>query len=420
MFVKYDKKTQRVPIKVWLPDMDHVEPGCWEQALHLSNLPFVDRPVALMPDTHQGYGMPIGGVLATHGVIIPNCVGIDIGCGMGMVHTNIPASLLHEVQAPDGSLAQQIVGAIMRTIPVGFAHHKEPQRSEVLDSFQKEHAPSLGRPDHHIFYPSELMVEIEEGYYQLATLGSGNHFIELQEDEDGKLGIMLHSGSRNFGLKIARYFNDVAKKLNKRQSSEVPSAWDLAYLPAEAPEGKAYIQWMNLALDFARENRKIMMERTKEIVFDLVERHAGFKGIEVDMEVNAHHNYAALERHGGEDLWVHRKGAIRAQEGEIGIIPGAMGSYSYIVRGRGNPESYYSCSHGAGRKMGRKEATRRFSVQEVMDDFKAGGVVLGKSNKKDVAEEYWKAYKDIDFVIDNERDLVQPIMKLKTVAVVKG
>ncbi|MCL4514529.1 MAG: RtcB family protein [Firmicutes bacterium] len=328
--------------------------------------------------------------------------------------------MLREVQASHGSLAQQIVGAIMRAVPVGFAHHKEPQRSEVLDAFQKEHAPSLSRSGHQVFYPPELVVEIEEGYRQLATLGSGNHFIELQEDEDGKLGIMLHSGSRNFGLKIATYFNNVAKKLNKQLASGVPAAWDLAYLPADALEGQAYIRWMNLALDFARENRRLMMERTKEIVFDLVERHTGFKGIKVDMEVNAHHNYAALERHGDEDLWVHRKGAIRAREGEIGIIPGAMGSYSYIVSGRGNPESYYSCSHGAGRRMGRKEATRQFSVQEVMDDFKASGVILGKNRKGDVAEEYRKAYKDIDFVIDNERDLVQPVMRLKTVAVVKG
>jgi tRNA-splicing ligase RtcB len=412
MFIQYHQDKQRVPIKVWLKKQAELESGCETQALNLANLPFAFRHIALMPDTHAGYGMPIGGVLAAEAVVIPNAVGVDIGCGMGFIHTNIPVSLLKTVNTASGKLVQQIIGAIMREIPVGFAHHRGPQECAALDRFVAETGNSN--------FPAELMGEIESGYYQLGTLGGGNHFIELQEDGNGRLGVMLHSGSRNFGLKICNYYNKIAKSLNREWRSPVPAEWDLAFLPVDSEAGQAYIAWMNLALEFARENRQLMMERVKNIICNCVKKYAGFSGIQIDLEVNAHHNYAALERHFDQDVWVHRKGAIRVGEGELGIIPGAMGSSSYIVAGLGNPESFQSCSHGAGRKMGRKEAQRRFRSAEVLQDLKQLNVTLGTPNKGKIADECRWAYKDIDQVLANELDLVRPVMKLKTVAVVKG
>jgi tRNA-splicing ligase RtcB len=417
MFIQYHPSQQKIPIKVWLKKPEDLEAKCLTQSLNLANLPFAFKHVALMPDTHAGYGMPIGGVLAADGVIIPNAVGVDIGCGMGFIHTNIPAQLLKTVVTPSGPLVKQIIGTIMREIPVGFNHHKQPQDCATLDQFEPK--------SYDLDFPRELLGEIESGYYQAGTLGGGNHFIELQEDEAGFLGIMLHSGSRNFGYKICRYYNQLAKCLNRERRSADGDAgvlpeWDLAFLPADSVPGKAYIVWMNLALDFARENRQLMMKRVKNIVFNSVKKYTGFSGIDIDMEVNAHHNYAAIENHFGKDLWLHRKGAIRVREGELGIIPGAMGSYSYIVEGLGNPESFHSCSHGAGRKMGRKEAERCFKSQDVLHDLKQMNVTLGTPAKNKITDECRWAYKDIDQVIENERDLVKPIMKLKTVGVIKA
>jgi tRNA-splicing ligase RtcB len=412
MFVLYQQENQRIPVKVWLKEQRDLEPECQGQAMNLANLPFAFRHVALMPDTHTGYGMPIGGVLATQGVIIPNAVGVDIGCGMGFIHTNIPAGILKTVDTPSGKLAQQITVAIMREVPVGFAHHKEAQACAALDLFQPEHL------DDQIV--AELLEEIDAGYYQVGTLGGGNHFIELQEDEAGHLSIMLHSGSRNFGYKICKYFNQRAKELNREWFSSVLPEWDLAFLPVDSSAGQAYIEWMNLALDFAQENRQLMMERVKSVVFNCVKKYAGFTGIEVDLEVNAHHNYAAIENHFGKNVWVHRKGAIRAREDEWGIIPGAMGSYSFIVKGLGNPESFQSCSHGAGRKMGRKEAERQFRYKDVLKDLEEMEITLGTPDRSKITDECRWAYKEIDQVIANESDLVKPVMKVKTVAVIKA
>lgn len=412
MFTQYHQNKQRIPIKVWLKKQEELESSCEAQALNLANLPFAFRHVALMPDTHAGFGMPIGGVLATQEVVVPNAVGVDIGCGMGFIHTNIPVSLLKTVNTANGKLVNQIIGAIMREVPVGFAHQRQPQECATLDNFIPD--------SFHVKFPEELLREIESGYYQLGTLGGGNHFIELQEDESGHLGVMLHSGSRNFGYKICNYYNKLAKSLSSEWSSQVRAEWDLAFLPVDSEPGQAYIAWMNLALEFAEENRQLMMERVKNIICNCVKKYAGFSGININLEVNAHHNYAALEEHFGKEVWVHRKGAIRVGEGELGIIPGAMGSYSYIVAGLGNPESFQSCSHGAGRKMGRKEAERKFRSAEVLKDLEKMKITLGTPNKGKIADECRLAYKDIDQVIEDERDLVRPVMRLKTVAVVKG
>ena len=399
MFTIFNKDKQRVPIKVWLKTEDQLEEQCLQQALNLSNLPFVHKWVALMPDTHTGYGMPIGGVIGTIDTIIPNAVGVDIGCGIAFVDTNI------KVNSVPRNVYEKIVTHIMNRIPTGFEHHKKRQRCDILDKASRDSAFRKNK---------ELYEEIDRGYMQLGTLGGGNHFIELQEDDKGMLGVMVHSGSRNFGFKVANHFNSVAKRLNDKWGNIIPQNYDLAYLPTDSREGKEYIIWMNLALDFARENRTQMMN----VVKDVLERN--IKGIEFSTEINAHHNYAAYEKHYGKDVWVHRKGAIYAGKDALGIIPGAMGSYSYIVKGLGNPESFESCSHGAGRELSRRQAKRDYPVKQVMADLKRQGVILGKRRLRDVAEEYRKAYKDIESVMEDQKDLAEPIKRLKTVAVIKG
>ena len=411
MFVIFNEREQKVPIKVWLQSKDDLDDDCLQQAVNLSNLPFALKHIALMPDTHLGYGMPIGGVTASSEAIVPNAVGVDIGCGMGFLHLNVPARVLREVSTPNGSLAQHMVGQIMRDVPQGFDHHRQRQKSDFLDNYPLK---KLYR------YGAKKLPELDEAYFQLGTLGGGNHFIELQEDEEGLLGIMVHTGSRNFGYKVANFFNAVAKELNQKMKSAVPPQHQLAYLPLDTEEAKGYIQWMNFALEFARQNRMLIMERVRKTVFGGLAEFAGIKDVQVLMEVNAHHNYAAEENHFGRRVWVHRKGAIRAARGELAIIPGAMGHYSYIVEGLGNPRSFNTASHGAGRVMGRREAVRQFSVEEVLQDFKAKDIVLGKRRRRDTAEEYYKAYKDIDEVMENQKDLAKPVLKLQTVAVVKG
>lgn len=410
MFVMYEKDFN-VPIKVWLQDREQIEENCLEQAYHLAKLPFLHKWACLMPDTHAGMGMPIGGVLATKDVIIPNAVGVDIGCGMVFMETNLKLSDISEIQTGNGTIIQGIVGDILRSIPVGFSHHKEVQTSETLDRAKEELS---------LYEKEETLVsEIEEGYFQIGTLGGGNHFIELQADEEGYLGIMIHSGSRHFGKKVCDYFHQKARELNIKWHSKVPDEYRLAFLPVDTTEGEHYIRWMNLCLDFAHENREHMMLAVKEIVARNVQKHAGIT-VEFKGKINCHHNYAALENHFGKNVWVHRKGATRAREGELAVIPGAMGSFSYVVRGLGNADSFYTSSHGAGRKYSRKGAMEAFTCEKVMVDLKQQGVILGKRSKADVAEESRFAYKDIDEVMENQKDIVTPIKKLKTVGVVKG
>jgi tRNA-splicing ligase RtcB len=412
MFVFFDKSKQQKPIKIWLENIDQVDEGCLQQVINLSNLPFIHKWPALMPDCHQGYGMPIGGVLAADEAIIPNAVGVDIGCGVCFVQTDVSAEISHKDTAGQGKLIQAIIGQILRTVPTGFEHHKKKRQCTVLDwaadQFPKEHLVQ------------QLVPELDSGYYQVGTLGGGNHFIEIQEDEDGLVGLMVHSGSRNFGYKVCNYFNKLAKGLNIKWKSPVPAAYDLAYFPVDSEEGQQYISWMQLAQDFARENRSQIMDQVQIIFSDYLNKHAGIQDVKFDKPINCHHNYASFEQHYAKDVWVHRKGAIRARKGEMGIIPGAMGNYSYIVEGLGNPESFHSCSHGAGRVYSRKKAKKTFPVQQVMDDLNRLGVTLGKRRKGDVAEECRMVYKDIDFVLSQQLDLVRPVKKLKTIGVVKG
>ncbi len=410
MFVIYHEGMKK-PIRVWLENQEQIEESCLEQAYHLADLPFLHKWVCLMPDTHTGKGMPIGGVIAAKDVIIPNAVGVDIGCGMNFVSTDIPVSELRSVTTGNGTLVQAMISDIMRNVPAGYHSHKTRQSSEVLDRAQEQ--DELYRTN------EELYPLIEDAYYQVGTLGGGNHFIELQEDQKGFLGIMIHSGSRHFGKRICDEYHQKARALNQMWYSQVKDEYRLAFLPVDSREGQEYITWMKLAMEYAFENRERMMERVKEVVQDKIGKFMN-RTVEFSREINCHHNYAAWERHYDADVWVHRKGATRVREGELAVIPGAMGSYSYVVRGKGNPESFCSSSHGAGRAYSRKGAMEAFTCEQVICDLKEQGVVLGKNKKSDVAEECRFAYKDIRTVMQNQQDLVEVVTELKTVGVVKG
>lgn len=410
MFVICNEKT-KVPIKIWLEDEGCLEESCLEQAYHLSQLPFLHKWVCLMPDTHTGKGMPIGGVIAAKDVIIPNAVGVDIGCGMDFIPTNIRVKDIRGIQTGNGSLVQAMIGGIMRGIPLNMERYRVPQESEVLDRAKQEMEKYAEN--------AELTELIDDGYFQVGSLGGGNHFIELQEDQEGFLCIMIHSGSRHLGKAICDHFHQKARELNRRWYSEVKEEYHLAFLPVSSREGQQYINWMNLALDYAFENRARMLDKTCGVVKELIEKHTGLS-MEFGEEINCHHNYAALENHYNANVWVHRKGATRVREGEMAVIPGAMGSFSYVVEGRGNKESFCTSSHGAGRRYSRSGAMKAFSTEQVMVDLKEQDVVLGKRKKNDVAEECRFAYKDIDLVMAQQQDMVTPVRKLKTVGVVKG
>ncbi len=406
MFVLHEKESGMLPVKVWLASAGQLESGCLEQAQNLARLPFAFRHVALMPDVHQGYGMPIGGVLATKDVVVINAIGVDIACGIAFVQTDIPADILGKYNTPGGPLKNYITDQIMRAVPTGFDHHKTPQESQALKDFEPR-------------YPvNELMPELDAARYQLGTLGGGNHFIELQADPEGRLCVMIHSGSRNLGYKIASHFDKLAIALNTRWYSAVRDEWELSFLPVDTDEGQAYLEWMFLAMDFARENRNVMMERVLDVVSRAASDYANVKDMKTLMSLDVHHNYVDIENHFGKNVWVHRKGAIRARVGDMGIVPGAMGAHSYIVEGLGNPESFKSCSHGAGRLMGRKEAMRYFTAEDVINDLTGSGIVLGKTKCEDAADECRWAYKDLDVVLANESDLVRPTMKLVNAGVV--
>lgn len=389
----------KVPIANWA---SLIEDGAIEQAKNLANLDIVYDHVSLMPDAHQGIGMPIGGVVATENAVIPNAVGVDIGCGIGFLETNIPLELIKDIKINKESLLRNILLRTKRVIPVGFNHHQKPQSSLLLDN-----------PPNYIYEINVLKEELEKAKYQLGTLGGGNHFIELQVNEKGNLCLMLHSGSRNFGYKIAAYFNEIAK-------NECGIDTDLPYLYTDTKNGNDYLLAMNFALDFAKENRRIMMERFKDIVISVVEKNIKFN-VEIVQEVNIHHNYASLEEHFGKSVWVHRKGAIRVDNGTIGIISGSMGTASYIVKGKGNKDSFCSASHGSGRKMGRNAFNKQYSLEEAEESMK-GIEHLGwskdRKGKLDLSEAP-AAYKDIDTVINDELDLVDIVMKLKPIGSLK-
>lgn len=387
------KMINNCPVKIWT---DYVEKSAMRQIENLTTLPFLFHHLAIMPDVHAGMGMPIGGVLACKDAVIPNAVGVDIGCGMCAVKTNWKVA-----DIPTDVLRKQIMRGIRKRIPLGMDHHKEAQDEKYL-------------PTGHDIDKMEIVKRRQVSITkEVGTLGGGNHFIELQKDETDTLWIMIHSGSRNLGKLVGDYYNEKAKKLNERWYSVVSPDIRLSFLPLRTDEFNAYWQEMKYCVDFALCNRKLMMKRIEEVIKDAIPE-IGFEPM-----INIAHNYAAWERHYGQDVIVHRKGATLAREGVIGIIPGSQGTASYIVEGLGNPESFCSCSHGAGRTLSRTAAIRDLNLKEEVERLDALGIIHAIRNQNDM-QEASGAYKDIETVIANEADLVKVKTRLLPVAVIKG
>jgi tRNA-splicing ligase RtcB len=323
-------------------------------------------------------------------------VGVDIGCGMCAVNTHI------KVEEMTQEKLKEIMGKIREVVPVGFAHQEKAQDIHLMPRISDK-LTIIDR-------------EFEKARSQIGTLGGGNHFIEIQKSDIGEVWVMIHSGSRNLGKQVADYYNQVAIDLANRFYIPNVVKQDLAYLPVESIEAQDYIKEMQYCVDFAFANRKRMIDRVRGVFADVIG-----KDIPDDI-INIAHNYAQLEWHMGKNVWVHRKGATSAREGEIGIIPGSMGTKSYIVKGKGNKESFMSCSHGAGRRMGRMEASRQITLEEA--DKSMEGVLYGRwgldRNKNLDFGEAPQAYKDIDIVMENQKDLVEIVTELKPMAVIKG
>lgn len=393
------KENYKVPVFSWCPE---IEENAMKQIDNLAQLPFVFKKIVVMSDCHMGFGMPIGGVMATKGIVVPNAVGVDIGCGMCAVKTS-----LTEI---DAETLKKIMGEIRKVIPVGFKKHKEKQDNDLMPKTKQDDEYKI------------IVQEYNNALMSLGTLGGGNHFIEIQKGNDGHIWIMIHSGSRNLGKQVADYYNKkLAVKLNQKWHSSVPKEWELAFLPIDGEEGQAYIREMQYCVDFALANRKLMMDKIIRIFIDITDKGNGTEQY-VKMKngmINIAHNYASLENHFGQNVWVHRKGATQAKKGQIGIIPGSQGTASYIVKGLGNKESFESCSHGAGRVMGRKQAIRELNLEEELKKLNDKGILHEIRGVKDL-DEAPGSYKDIDKVIENQKDLVEVLVELKPLAVIKG
>lgn len=388
MLTIYDHKSQKVPLKLWMKRAGDLEEGALEQSLNLTRLPFAHHHVAVMPDAHKGYGMPIGGVLPAKEAIVPYAVGLDIGCGMCAVETKAEAKDISRKR-----LDEYLYG-IAAAIPQGFNWHKKPQKHEVFSEMPDDSAV--------------LNAERANVRKQLGTLGGGNHFIEFQSDPAGRLWIMLHSGSRNIGKKVAEHYHKRAVKECNARGERLP-AGELSYFRFDSPDGQEYFRVMSWCQKFSRANRETMME----VILDII----GETPLQM---IDIHHNYAAVEQHFGETVVVHRKGAIKAEKGDKGIIPGSMGTHSYIVEGLGNAESFNSSAHGAGRKLGRRAAKRAIPVERVLREMRDKGIEVYTNYLKDLPEECTDAYKDIDYVIEQQQDLVKVVTVLKPFAVLKG
>jgi len=396
----------RVPVKIWTQDVEH---EAIQQLVNVSQLPIVHGHIAAMPDVHAGIGATVGSVIPTKSAIIPAAVGVDIGCGMNAVRLSIRASEL-----PDN--LHRIRSAIEAAVPVGFTQH---EASKVRGSQHARTARTLDQRLDDVVAKHPGLMKMQKRFNetwvcQLGTLGGGNHFIELCIDEEGFVWVMLHSGSRGIGNVMGRYFIEAAKKDMRRHKINVPDV-DLAYFSEGSQWFDDYVEAVEWAQDYALLNRREMMR----LVLEVLQRELSPKinAWKVEGEaINCHHNYVARENHFGENLFVTRKGAISAREGELGIIPGSMGAKSYIVRGLGNAESLCSCSHGAGRRMSRSAAKRKFSQADL--EAQTQGVECRKDGG--VIDEIPGAYKDIDSVMANQADLVEVVHTLKQVVCIKG
>ncbi|MEO8601402.1 MAG: RtcB family protein [bacterium] len=383
-----------------------IEPAALQQLRNVASLPFIHHHVAAMPDVHWGMGATVGSVIPTHKAIIPAAVGVDIGCGIMAVETNLTAARL-----PDNLAG--IRSAIEAAVPHGRSDNGGGRdvgawRGDTPDAVAEawaRHAASFDELC--VRHPSLRRARTVD---HLGTLGTGNHFIELCLDERDHAWVMLHSGSRGIGNRVGAYFIALAKKDMERWFVQLPDK-DLAYLPEGSEHFGEYVRAVGWAQGYALTNRELMMTRILALL------RAAFPDLRTDgVAVNCHHNYVAREHHYGADVWVTRKGAVRAREGDLGIIPGSMGAKSFIVRGKGNPESFYSCSHGVGRRMSRGEAKRRFTLA----DHAAATAGVECRKDADVIDETPAAYKSIDAVMAAQADLVDVVHTLRQVVCVKG
>ena len=394
------------PIKSWTKGVPVADKEA-RQLGNIASLPFIHKWVAAMPDVHWGMGATVGSVIPTKGAIIPAAVGVDIGCGMMAVKTTLRAD-----QLPDN------LSAVRTEIEARVPHGRTDHGGKNDRGAWGEVPEAVGRLWNAQF--DERYREVVERHPKafsannarhMGTLGTGNHFVEVCLDEEGAVWIMLHSGSRGLGNKIGTYFISLAKREMQRWFLNLPDQ-DLAYLPDGSQLFGDYLRAVGFAQDFAKHNRSLMMAATLEAL-----RASGLPAFDVVEEaINCHHNYVAKEEHFGEKVWVTRKGAVRAREGDLGIIPGSMGAKSFIVRGKGNAESFCSCSHGAGRAMSRTEAKRRFTLEQ------HAAATEGVECRKDaeVIDETPGAYKDIDAVMAAQSDLIDVVAVLKQVVCVKG
>ena len=406
-YVVLEQKGAAVPVKAWVKGVPF-DSGTRAQLLKAAHLPFIHRWIAAMPDVHVGIGATVGSVIPTVGAVIPAAVGVDIGCGMMAVRTSLSASDL-----PDSLHGVRL--AIERAVPHGRTHDgrrndrgawsQPPPR--VTAAFEElaagyralvEKHPGLDRANHPLVH--------------LGTLGTGNHFIEISLDETQAVWAVLHSGSRGVGNRIGSDFIEIAREEARRRGVDLPEK-DLAWLEDGTDSFRDYLEAVEWAQRFAFRNREVMMEALLGALAECGELPPFTARLEV---VNCHHNYVARERHYGKEVWLTRKGAVRARLGDLGIIPGSMGARSFIVRGKGNPESFDSCSHGAGRAFSRTEAKRTFTLEQHAE------ATAGVECRKDasVLDETPGAYKPIDAVMRAQADLVEVVHTLKQVVCVKG
>ncbi len=396
MYTEIEIPGNGVPVLAWLP-ANEIDAGTMDQLANIANHPDVGTHIAVMPDCHIGYGVPIGCVAPTIDAVIPNAVGVDIGCGLHAIPTGIP----HDPERMDRRFWHDWGREVQREVPTGFSTHKAPQKLGPLD--RKLNAPGLQK------------LLNQKAAYQLGTLGGGNHFLEAQVDESGMLWLMVHSGSRHTGLRIANHYNALAKDITEQRGIAVGK--DLASLPLDDQSGQDYLEDMEWASDFALANREEMGRRLLRALW----RTMDARGVPVDDRavgevVNIHHNFARLEEHDGIPVMIHRKGATSAARGEIGVIPGSMGTPSYIVRGLGKPESFNSCSHGAGRVMGRNAARKAITPEA----FAASLEGTFSRPSMSYVDEAPLAYKPVDVVIDRQRDLIEVVHTLRPLMTVKG
>lgn len=396
----------KVPIKAWIRGVQF-EDAAREQLAAIAKLPILHSHIAVMPDVHMGKGATVGSVIPTKKAIIPAAVGVDIGCGMMAVQTSLRASDL-----PDN--LHDIRRAIEIAVPHGRTNNGRSGDRGAWYNVPKsvENTWLTLKARYEAIVDKHPKLGQANNVNHLGTLGTGNHFVELCLDEKDRVWIMLHSGSRGVGNAIGTYFIEKAKEEMQRLGIEVPNR-DLGYLSEDSPFFDDYVEALTWAQEFARQNRNLMMSHTVNALRSLSSLPAFSAEL---MAVNCHHNYVSRETHFGESVFLTRKGAVSAKLGELGIIPGSMGTRSYIVRGKGNADSFCSCSHGAGRAMSRAEARRTFTLE---DHAKAtAGVECRKD--EDVIDETPGAYKDIDAVIAAQSDLIEVVHTLRQVVCVKG